>query len=98
MIPLIFDRFNIRGPNGTHACYVTIPARMSISEAKDESYNRLFQLDVSRALAAQLAIAVEYVHSQGFVHGDFHYGYVLLQLQLGKPYIFSNIRLGPEST
>ena len=33
-----------------------------------------------RALAAQLAIAVEYVHSQGFVHGDLHYGNVLLQL------------------
>lgn len=81
MIPLVLDSFNIQGPNGTHACYVTIPARMSLSEAKDESYNRLFQLEVARALAAQLAIAVEYVHSQGFVHGDLHYGNVLLQLQ-----------------
>jgi serine/threonine protein kinase len=32
------------------------------------------------ALAAQLALAVEYVHSQGFVHGDLHCGNILLQL------------------
>ncbi|CAI7621775.1 unnamed protein product [Penicillium glandicola] len=53
---------------------------MSLSEAKDASYNRLFQLEVARALAAQLVLAVEYVHSKGFVHGDLHYGNVLLQL------------------
>ncbi|KAJ5188447.1 hypothetical protein N7491_004772 [Penicillium cf. griseofulvum] len=80
MIPSVLDTFNIRGPNGTHVCYVTTPARMSLSEAKDESYNRLFQLEVARALVAQLVIAVEYVHSQGFVHGDLHYGNVLLRL------------------
>ncbi|KAJ5963344.1 uncharacterized protein N7479_003220 [Penicillium vulpinum] len=80
MIPSILDRFEIQGPNGTHPCYVTIPARMSLSEAKDASYNRLFPLDVARALAAQLVLAVEYVHSQGFVHGDLHDGNILLWL------------------
>ncbi|KAJ5139328.1 uncharacterized protein N7515_004176 [Penicillium bovifimosum] len=79
MIPSVLDRFEIRGPNGTHPCYVTIPARMSLSDAKDGSYNRLFQLEVARALGAQLVLAVEYVHSQGFVHGDLHYGNVLVQ-------------------
>jgi serine/threonine-protein kinase SRPK3 len=63
LIPSVLDRFEIQGSNGTHACYVTIPARMSLSEAKDASYNRLFQLEVARALAAQLVLAVEYVHS-----------------------------------
>lgn len=80
LIPSVLDIFEIQGSNGTHPCYVTIPARMSLSEAKDASYNRLFQLEVSRALAAQLVLAVEYVHSQGFVHGDLHAGNVLLQL------------------
>ncbi|CAG7989847.1 unnamed protein product [Penicillium salamii] len=80
LIPSVLDRFEVQGSNGTHPCYVTIPARMSLSEAKDASYNRLFQLDVARALAAQLVLAVEYVHSQGFVHGDLHAGNVLLQL------------------
>lgn len=44
--------------------------------SKDASYNRLFQFEVARALAAQLVLAVEYVHSQGFVHGDLHIGNV----------------------
>jgi len=80
LIPSVLDRFEIQGSNSTHPCYVTIPARMSLSEAKDASYNRLFQLEVARALAAQLVLAVEYVHSQGFVHGDLHTGNVLLRL------------------
>ncbi|PYI11614.1 kinase-like protein [Aspergillus sclerotiicarbonarius CBS 121057] len=80
MIPTILDSFNIQGPNGDHACYVTIPARTSLSGAKDESWSRLFQLDVARALAAQLAIAVEYIHSRGVVHGDLHLGNILLKM------------------
>ncbi|CAG8078657.1 unnamed protein product [Penicillium olsonii] len=53
---------------------------MSLSEAKDASYNRLFQPEIARILAAQLVIAVEYIHSHGFVHGDIHTGNVLLWL------------------
>lgn len=52
MIPSVLDTFHIHSPNGTHACYVTTPARMSLSEAKDGSYNRLFQVEVARALVA----------------------------------------------
>ena len=80
MIPSILDSFNIQGPNGTHACHVTIPARSSLSGTKDESWSRLFQLGVARALAAQLVIAVEYIHSQGVVHGDLHLGNILLKM------------------
>lgn len=86
MIPFILDTFRIQGPNGTHACHVTRPEKMSLSDAKDGSYIRLFKLEVARALAAQLAIAVEYVHSRGFAHGDLHYGNVLIQLPPGFDY------------
>ncbi|KAE8402471.1 kinase-like domain-containing protein [Aspergillus pseudonomiae] len=86
MIPFILDTFEIQGPNGTHACYVTLPAKMSLSNVKDGSYIRLFKLEVARALAAQSAVAVEYVHSQGFAHGDLHYGNVLIQLPSGLDY------------
>ncbi|KAK2763354.1 hypothetical protein FQN54_009990 [Arachnomyces sp. PD_36] len=79
MIPSILDRFNILGPNGNHACLVTTPARMSLSEAKNESWISLFQTDVARALAAQLVMVVRYMHSQGVVHGDLHRGNILLQ-------------------
>ncbi|KAJ9192489.1 hypothetical protein DTO164E3_8318 [Paecilomyces variotii] len=80
MIPSVLDTFNVQGPNGSHLCYVTVPARTSLSGAKDGSWKRLFQLDVARALAAQLTIAVEYIHARGVAHGDLHLGNILLQL------------------
>lgn len=80
MIPSVLDTFNVQGPNGSHSCYVTVPARTSLSGAKDGSWKRLFQLDVARALAAQLTIAVEYIHARGVAHGDLHLGNILLQL------------------
>ncbi|KNG83196.1 hypothetical protein ANOM_008824 [Aspergillus nomiae NRRL 13137] len=86
MIPFILDTFEIQSPNGTHACYVTLPGKMSLSDVKDGSYIRLFKLEFARALAAQLAVAVEYVHSQGFAHGGLHYGNVLIQLPSGFDY------------
>ncbi|KAJ6127416.1 kinase-like protein [Penicillium sp. IBT 18751x] len=80
IIPSILDHFSICGPNGNHICLVTRPARMSLSDAKNGSWISLFQLEVARDLAAQLVIAVHYIHSQGFVHGDLHCGNILLQL------------------
>ncbi|KAH1287204.1 hypothetical protein KXV81_006667 [Aspergillus fumigatus] len=52
----------------------------SLGEAKDASSIRLFQLPVARAMAAQLVQAVEFLHSQGIVHGDLHDGNVLVRL------------------
>ncbi|KAJ5515581.1 hypothetical protein N7527_007141 [Penicillium freii] len=75
----VLDRFTIHGPNGTHAYYVTATARVSLSGAKDGSWIRLFQLDVARSLAAQLVLAVDYVHAKGIVHGDIHLGNILLK-------------------
>jgi serine/threonine protein kinase len=80
MIPSILDKFSVQGPNGDHVCLVTSPARMSLSDAKNGLWIRLFQLEVARVLAAQLVIDVDYIHSQGFVHGDLHRGNILLQL------------------
>ncbi|KAB8213688.1 kinase-like protein [Aspergillus novoparasiticus] len=79
IVPSILDTFTIHGPNGNHACYVTVPARASLSGTKDGSWIRLFQLDVARALAAQLVLAVDYIHAQGIIHGDLHMGNILLK-------------------
>ncbi|POR31837.1 Protein kinase domain protein [Tolypocladium paradoxum] len=68
-IPTLLDHFKVHGPNGIHPCYVTMPARASLSWVKEASYVRVFQPDVARALAAQLVLAVSYMHSRGFVHG-----------------------------
>ncbi|CAJ2506665.1 Uu.00g078510.m01.CDS01 [Anthostomella pinea] len=53
------------------------PAQGNLREA---SFRRLFPVQVARALAAQLAIAVSLVHSQGIVHGDIHSGSILVKL------------------
>ncbi|KAF7552157.1 hypothetical protein G7Z17_g4490 [Cylindrodendrum hubeiense] len=80
MIPMAIDCFSLDGPNGTHPCFVTVPARCSLMDAKEASDPRLLQLDVARSLAAQLVMAVALVHSQGYAHGDLHLGNLLLQL------------------
>ncbi|KAI1423175.1 protein kinase [Xylaria sp. FL1777] len=76
-IPKIMDEFSIEGPNGTHACYTVAPAQGNLQEA---SFSRLFPIHVARALAARLVLAVSYVHSQGFVHGDIRLRNVLTRL------------------
>lgn len=68
ILPML-DRFSVHGPNGTHPCFVAAPAQCSLADAKEASGSRLFQLPVARSLAAQLAIAVAYIHKQGLVHG-----------------------------
>ncbi|KAH8819919.1 protein kinase [Xylogone sp. PMI_703] len=83
MIHLVQDEFSIKGPNGKHRCLVLEPARMSLSDAKDASTKRIFQLPTARAIAAQLILAIEYLHSQGIVHSDLHLGNVLLRLPKG---------------
>ncbi|ODA76901.1 hypothetical protein RJ55_07417 [Drechmeria coniospora] len=79
-VPELIDRFSLQGPHGTHVCLVTVPGRASLARVKDASFRGFFQLDVARALAAQLILAVSYLHFRGFVHGDLHLGNVLLRL------------------
>ncbi|KAF6830760.1 protein kinase [Colletotrichum musicola] len=83
-VPMILDEFNVQGPNGTHTCHVMAPAQ---GNPKEASFSRLFPIQVARALAAKMAIAVEYVHSRGFVHGDIHLRNDLVKL----PSSFDNL-------
>ncbi|KAG6181989.1 hypothetical protein E4U27_002050 [Claviceps purpurea] len=80
MIPTVLDRFEFRGPKGTHPCLVTLPARCTLEDALYKARRRLVQLDLARSLAAQLAIAVSIVHEKGYAHGDLHLNNFLLQL------------------
>lgn len=75
--PAVLDEFEIQGPNGTHACYVTDATQGSLYEAK---FSRLSPIQVARVLATKLVLAVASVHSQGFVLGDIRLGNVLLKL------------------
>ncbi|RKK69660.1 hypothetical protein BFJ69_g12514 [Fusarium oxysporum] len=80
MIPRLLDCFTVNGPNGSHPCLVTTPARCSLIDTKDSSDSGLFQLDVARSLAVQVIKAVAHVHSRGYAHGDLHLGNLLLRL------------------
>ena len=62
------DGFFLTGPNGKHECIVTVPARVSVVMAQYNSM-KFFQLPVARAIAAQLVLAISFLHSQGIVHG-----------------------------
>ena len=61
------DEFFHTGPNGKHRCLVTRPAKMTIADAK-EAGSGLFQLPVARVIAAQIILAVSFLHSHGIVH------------------------------
>lgn len=69
MIPTLLNAFCVDGPNGTHACLVTDVARCSVIEAKRRGSYAPLMLPVARAIAAQLILAVAYLHSKGLVHG-----------------------------
>ncbi|KAG6003352.1 hypothetical protein E4U21_002094 [Claviceps maximensis] len=77
IIPKIQDEFELQGPNGTHPCYILAPTQ---SNLKESSFSCLFSLPVARALSAKLALAILFVHSRGFVHGDLHLRNVLIGL------------------
>lgn len=66
LLPAVLDVFQVTGPNGTHSCYTSAPARDNLRSA---CRNRLLPLPVARAMAGGLVQAVSYLHSRGYVHG-----------------------------
>ncbi|RYC57579.1 hypothetical protein CHU98_g8630 [Xylaria longipes] len=77
MIPLALDRFNLDGPNGSHPCFVTFPARCSLKDAREASGPRLFRLDVARAMLMVVRVPTRHL---GNDYPDLHLGNILLQL------------------
>jgi hypothetical protein len=63
------EGLEIEGTRGKHRCLDNTPARMNVSDAREAGTRRLFQLDVARALAAQLIQAVAFMQSRGVIHG-----------------------------
>lgn len=72
LIPQVLDKFLVDGPNGRHRCLVTEPGMMSLAEAKDASYCRLFELPVAKAITAQVIQAVAFLHHRGIVHAGMY--------------------------
>jgi hypothetical protein len=68
LVQTLIDAFDIQGPNGHHKCLVMPPAMMSIRDAKEASYLRLFRPETARSIITQLVLAVDFVHAKGIVH------------------------------
>ncbi|KAH8431017.1 uncharacterized protein LDX57_008678 [Aspergillus melleus] len=47
---------------------------------REVSFSRLFSREVARALSGGLALAIAYMHSRGYVHGDLHLRNVLVKM------------------
>lgn len=69
IIHSILDRFDIQCRNGIQPCYVTAPGQATISETLKASNTGIFELNLARALVAQLVLALAFLHSRGIVHG-----------------------------
>ena len=71
LIPKVLDSFQVHGANGRHPCYVRALAKtaMIFPQGGKPNNSDLFELDIARSLATQVAMAVAYLHSQGYIHG-----------------------------
>lgn len=69
IIPPLIEQFWAIGPNGKHRCLVTLPARMSLFDAKETSSFGLFRPKVAQSIIAQLIRGVAFLHSEDIVHG-----------------------------
>ncbi|OJD25101.1 serine/threonine protein kinase [Blastomyces percursus] len=78
----LLDSFKFSGPNGTHRCLVMDATRIDLHEAKEAAYHRLLRLPAARAIASQLILGLQFIHSQGIVHGDLHLANIHLRLPL----------------
>lgn len=69
----LWNAVTVQSPNGLHHCFVTEPSACSVAESKKISAPvDLFPLDTARAVAAQIILGLQFIHSQGVVHGGSH--------------------------
>ena len=79
------DEFSIDGPNGSHLCLVSEPARCSVADSKEASINWMFSMALARAIAAQVVLGLKDIHSSGVVHGGRWAVWTLSDLMLRCP-------------
>lgn len=65
-IPELFSHFQVEGPNGITPFYAMTPASATLQGTR---FPGMCGLTVSRALCKELAMAILFIHSAGYVHG-----------------------------
>ena len=80
----------LRGPNGSHSCLVFPPMGPSVigllhdhipGEGTHLRKLKRFSIPAARQILLQALVGLDYLHSKNIVHGDFHPGNWLLELQ-----------------
>ncbi|EER40445.1 protein kinase [Histoplasma capsulatum H143] len=83
ILPL-HDCFHTEGPNGRHICLVSLFAGPSLSQLSESPGQpggcRRLRGHAARQIAKQVGLAIEFLHSQGVVHGDLTASNILFQL------------------
>ncbi|KAI0864830.1 serine/threonine-protein kinase SRPK3 [Xylaria cubensis] len=87
---LLSDAFIIYGPNGKHHCFVTDPMGPSVSavlNAPHENYDPLdppthrFPTPKNKTVLRNILSGLDFLHSNGIVHGDLQSGNLLFSFQ-----------------
>lgn len=69
----LLDHFNIRGPNGTHLCLVYPFAGPSVAQITDSpgevAGSRRLCSPLARKVEKQVALALDFLHASGVIHG-----------------------------
>lgn len=82
--------FSIKGPNGTHQCHIYETMGLSIAnlmfdrvskESFGEGKGKRFTLRAARTIIYQALLGLEFIHTNGLIHGDFYPGNLLLSLR-----------------
>lgn len=89
----LLDEFSFSGPNGHHLCLVSEVGGCSVAESKENSLDFMFPLVTAKAIAAQVAMGLAYMHSCGVGHGgesaSYHTGDSLVDnLKISMPAMF----------
>ncbi|OAX80343.1 CMGC/SRPK protein kinase [Emergomyces africanus] len=70
LIRQLLDNFIEISPNGAHNCLVMETASCSLTQSKSLAFHGLLDLRIARAIAADLVLAVQFLHGQSIIHGD----------------------------
>lgn len=68
-VAALLDEFIVDGPNGRHRCLVLEVVGCSLYRSRRASPSTQFPLGIARAIAMELILGVDYIHSCGRVHG-----------------------------
>ncbi len=95
------DHFKIQGPNGIHSCLVYEAMGPSIShmtwdrvsgEVFIAGQSKRFTLSAVRRIIHHLLLGLDFIHSKGLAHGDFHAGNSLFSLRNMSEVSFEELR------